>query len=89
MSQLGRDLRIDSGLLGTRADIEALLRGDPDARLAQGWRAGLIGAAVRRLVEGRAAVADRSEHDAAAQDPIPPAGSCAAVDARRRSVRPP
>ena len=57
VSQLGRNLEIDTGLLGTRADIEALLRGDPDARLAQGWRAELVGEPIRRLVEGEAALA--------------------------------
>ncbi len=45
MSQLSRNLEIDTGLLGTRADIEALLRHDRTARLAQGWRADLVGEA--------------------------------------------
>jgi ribonuclease D len=57
VSQLGRNLEIDSGLLGTRNDIEALLRGDADARLAQGWRAELVGEPIRRLVDGEAALA--------------------------------
>ena len=37
----------DPALLGTRADIEAILRGDPDARLATGWRAAEVGEPVR------------------------------------------
>ncbi len=57
VSQLARNLEIDTGLLGTRADIEALLRHDPGARLAQGWRAELVGEPIRRLVDGEAALA--------------------------------
>jgi len=57
VSQLSRNLEIDTGLLGTRADIEALLRGDPDARLSHGWRAELVGEPIRRLVDGEAALA--------------------------------
>jgi ribonuclease D len=57
VSQLARDQDIDTSLLATRADIEALLRGDPDARLAQGWRAALVGEPIRRLVTGDAALA--------------------------------
>lgn len=57
VSQLARDLRIDTAILATRADLEALLRGDPDARLAHGWRAEVAGGPIRNLVEGRAALA--------------------------------
>ena len=57
MSQLARDLRIDTSLLATRADLEALLRGDPDARLATGWRAEVVGEPIRQLVDGHAALA--------------------------------
>lgn len=57
VSQLGRQLRIDPGLLATRSDIEAFLRGDHDARLGHGWRGEVAGAAVRRLVSGDAALA--------------------------------
>ncbi len=57
VSQLARDLRFDATLLATRADIEALLRDEPDARLAQGWRAELVGEPIRQLVAGDAAVA--------------------------------
>ncbi|MGH9112652.1 MAG: HRDC domain-containing protein, partial [Acidimicrobiales bacterium] len=57
LSQLGRDLGIDTALLGTRSDLEALLRGDADARMANGWRRGLVGSAIARLVDGEAALA--------------------------------
>ncbi len=57
VSQLARNLEIDTGLLATRSDIEALLRDDPGARLSQGWRAELVGEPIRRLVEGEAALA--------------------------------
>ncbi len=57
VSQLSRDLEIDTTLLGTRGDIEALLRDEPDARLATGWRADLVGEPIRRLVDGEAALA--------------------------------
>lgn len=60
VSQLGRDLEIDPALLATRADIEDLLRGLPDARLSEGWRAELMGGPIRDLVEGRSALAFES-----------------------------
>ena len=57
VSQLARDEEIDTALVATRADLEALLRGDADARLAVGWRAELVGERIRRLVAGEAALA--------------------------------
>jgi ribonuclease D len=57
ISQLSRQLQIDTMLLATRADVEALLRGDESARLTIGWRADVLGQDIRRLVEGRAAIA--------------------------------
>lgn len=57
IAQLARDLELDPAVLATRGDIEAFLRGDPDARLGEGWRAELAGLPVRRLLEGGAAVA--------------------------------
>ena len=57
VSQLSRDLEIETSLVATRADIEALLAGDPAARLAVGWRAELVGERIRRLVDGEAALA--------------------------------
>jgi ribonuclease D len=57
VAQLARTVRIDATLLATRSDIAALLRGDPDARLANAWRAHLVGEPIRRLVEGEASLA--------------------------------
>ncbi len=57
VAQLSRELDLDSALLGTRADIEALVRGDQDARLSVGWRAELAGEPIRRLMSGEAALA--------------------------------
>ncbi len=57
VSQLARDERIDTTLLATRAHLVELLAEEPDARLATGWRAELVGDGIRRLVEGRAALA--------------------------------
>jgi ribonuclease D len=57
VSQLARDQHIDTALLATRADLVDLLRGDPDARLAHGWRAATVGDDIRHLVAGQAALA--------------------------------
>jgi ribonuclease D len=57
VSQLAREARIDTALLATRADLVDLLRGDPDARLAHGWRAAVVGDDIRHLVAGEAALA--------------------------------
>ena len=57
VGQIARELSLDPTLLGTRADIEALVRGDEDARLSIGWRAELAGEPIRRLMSGEAAVA--------------------------------
>jgi len=56
ISQVARSSRIDTALLATRADLIAVLRDDPDARLANGWRAELLGDDIARLVDGRAAI---------------------------------
>ena len=54
VSELARQEKIDGTVLATRHDIVALLRNDPDARLASGWRADMLGDKVGRLIEGRA-----------------------------------
>jgi ribonuclease D len=59
IAQLAQELRIDTAMLATRSDLLALLRHEPEARLAVGWRAGLVGDRIRQLVDGRAAVAFR------------------------------
>ncbi len=56
VSQQARDLDLETALLATRADLEALLRGAPDARLSTGWRAELVGEPIRRLLSGEAAL---------------------------------
>ena len=57
IAQVARANKIDPALLATRADIEAFLRDDDDPRLANGWRAELVGDHVRRLVDGEASLA--------------------------------
>ena len=57
VSQLARDSEIETSLLATRADIEALLGGSEDARLRVGWRADLVGEPIQALVGGKAALA--------------------------------
>lgn len=57
VSQRSRDLDLETALLATRSDIEDLLRGAPEARLATGWRAELVGGPIRRLLSGEAALA--------------------------------
>jgi len=56
VSQVAKQERIDTAMLATRADLIALLAGDPDARLRHGWRAELLGEGIERLVGGQAAL---------------------------------
>ncbi len=82
IGQLARDLRIDATLLATRADLHAFLRGDRDARLAEGWRGELVGDKIRELVAGDAAIAfdghggllleERSRRALTVEVPLPP-----------------
>lgn len=57
VNQLAHDQQLDPALLATRADVEALVRGDDDARLATGWRAQIAGEPITRLISGDAALA--------------------------------
>ncbi|HVM52730.1 MAG TPA: ribonuclease D [Acidimicrobiales bacterium] len=57
LSQLARELKIDTTLLATRSDLSSFLNGDPDSRLAHGWRHRLLGDPIRRLVAGDFALA--------------------------------
>ena len=57
MRQMARANDIEPSLLATRADIEALIRGEADARLTRGWRAEMVGAPIRQLMNGEAALA--------------------------------
>lgn len=54
VSELARQHHIDVALLATRSDITALLRDHPEARLAQGWRAHIVGDDIKRIVSGHA-----------------------------------
>jgi ribonuclease D len=57
LSQLARDLKIDTALLATRSDLSSFLNDDPESRLATGWRHQLLGDPIRRLVAGDFALA--------------------------------
>jgi ribonuclease D len=57
LSQLARDLKIDTTLLATRTDLSTFLNDDPTSRLAMGWRHALLGDPIRRLVAGDFALA--------------------------------
>ena len=52
IGELARKHKIDATLLATRSDITAFLRKSPDARLAVGWRAKLVGDDLRRILKG-------------------------------------
>jgi len=56
ISQIGADQGIDPALLATRSDLAGFVAGDPDCRLASGWRAEMLGEPLRALLEGRAAL---------------------------------
>lgn len=57
VSQIARDLDLDTSLLATRADIEGLVRGDGTSRLLSGWRDDVAGEPVRQLLSGQASLA--------------------------------
>ena len=57
VTQLSRDLDLDPTLVGTRGDIEALVRGDEGCRMATGWRHEIVGGPVDDLLSGRASLA--------------------------------
>ncbi len=57
VAQRAAELHLDTTLLGTRADVNAFLRGDRSARLAHGWRRMLVGQDLERLVAGAATLA--------------------------------
>ena len=61
ISQVAKDEAVDPSLLATRSDINDLLRGAKNPKLASGWRAELVGARIRDLVEGRASLAFDAE----------------------------
>ena len=57
LSQYASDNELDPALLGTRSDIEALLRGDDSPRLADGWRHEEVGVPMQDLLMGKATLA--------------------------------
>jgi ribonuclease D len=57
LSQHARDVDLDTSLLATRGDLVDLLGKRPEARLAHGWRAAVVGDHITRLVAGEAALA--------------------------------
>jgi ribonuclease D len=57
LAQFAKDSDLDPSLLGTRADIELLLRKDDQSRLSQGWRKAYVGEPIRKLLEGSASLA--------------------------------
>ena len=56
VSQVAKSAKIDTSILATRADLVALLSGDPDARLIHGWRSELLGEGINHLLAGTAAL---------------------------------
>jgi ribonuclease D len=54
VSQVAKSEQIDTAMLATRADLVAFLVGDPEARLAHGWRNELLGEGIGRLLRGEA-----------------------------------
>ena len=57
VAQLSRNLDLDPTLVGTRSDIEALVRGDDNCRMTSGWRHEVVGGPVDDLLSGRASLA--------------------------------
>jgi len=63
IGELARKNKIDATLLATRSDITAFLRNEPDARLAHGWRAVLVGDDLKRILNGDVGLSvDRDGH---------------------------
>ena len=56
VSARARTLELDPAVLATRADLEAFLRSDDDARLRRGWRRDAIAAELDDLLDGKAAL---------------------------------
>ncbi len=56
LSQFATDQNIDPALLGSRSDIEELLRGESDSRLQVGWRHEEVGEQVDNLLQGKSSL---------------------------------
>jgi len=51
---------LSPAMLATRATLERLVAGDPDAAVLHGWRAALVGCSLQEFAEGRAALEVRN-----------------------------
>src|SRR5262249_42103170 len=56
LTQRAAELDLDPALLATRAELAQLLAGEP-SKLANGWRAELVGEPLQRLLTGEAVLA--------------------------------
>ena len=54
ISELARIHRIDPTMLGTRADVDALLRKDETCRFLTGWRRDIVGSDLEDILNGKA-----------------------------------
>jgi ribonuclease D len=74
ISEVARTHDVDTALLATRTDIVALLRRDPTARLASGWRHDLVGEDIGNLLAGRSGLTfdGRGGLRLIAAEPVPP-----------------
>ncbi len=59
-NQLAVDANLDPSLVATRADVTSFAAGNP-SRLDHGWRAALVAAPLRALIEGASGVGIRDE----------------------------
>lgn len=57
LTQLSQQLMVDPLLLATRSDITSFLNGDPNSRVARGWRNDVLGDAITKLSKGELALA--------------------------------
>ena len=57
LTQIAADKNIDPALLGSRSDIEELLRGESDCKLRQGWRQQEVGEQIDNLLNGKSSLA--------------------------------
>ena len=57
LTQIATDKNIDPALLGSRSDIEELLRGEGDCKLRQGWRQQEVGEQIDNLLNGKFSLA--------------------------------
>jgi len=56
LREIARQQRIGPEAVASRRDIIALMQGDPDARLARGWRQQVAGNELQRWLDGRSVI---------------------------------